>query len=235
MNKKLVCNQKMFLTYDDANLLKDELSLIDKSKVDLVICPSFLNFDIFKEYDLGSQDLFYENKGPFTGEISAYDLSLRGIKYSIIGHAEREKYDTEKTINKKIKAALINSITPIICVGESKIDKELRKTAQVIRKQIISYLKDISLTSYQEVWIAYEPKFLIGGTKVLSKEEIEDVMLYIKKVLESINITNYKLLYGASINSKNINDINSDLVDGYLLGASCIDINELKDIIKCIK
>ena len=86
-----------------------------------------------------------------------------------------------------------------------------------------------------EVIIAYEPTYLIGWENTLSKEEIEDVMLYIKKILNNLGIINYRLLYGGSIHSNNIKKIKSDNFDGYLLGAASVDIDELNYIVKCIK
>lgn len=235
MNKILVCNQKMFLTYDEAVILNKELEKLNLDNINFIVCPSYLNFNLFLSFKLGSQDAFYEDKGAFTGEISAYDLSLRGIKYSLVGHSDRKKYDDEKTINLKVKALLRNSITPIICIGETKEEKELHKTLEVLRRQIKYYLKDIKLDNYEEIYIAYEPRYLIGGKNSLSKNEILDTLKYIKKTLDNLGVNNYKLLYGGAINSNNIKELNDKDIDGFLLGASSVDINELKEIIKCIK
>lgn len=235
MKKILVCNQKMYLTYDEAKELKEGLNNLDVKNIELILCPSYLNFDVFKNYTLGAQNGFYENKGAYTGEISMYDLSLRGIKYVLIGHSERRKYDTLEEINLKVKSSLINSVTPILCVGETKEEKEMMKTASVLRKQITTALKDVSLDNYQEIYIAYEPRYLIGGKKAMKKEEIVDVFKYLKSVLRELGITKYKLLYGGAVNVSCINEINNEYIDGFLLGASSSNIEELKNIIKCIK
>lgn len=235
MKKTLVCNQKMYLTYDEAVLIEKEMKVLDDKDINLIICPSYLNFNIFKDYELCSQDAFYEDKGAYTGCISAFDLSLRGIKYSLVGHSERRLYDTDEVINLKVKALLKNMITPILCIGETKNDRELRKTSQVLKKQLEKAFKDIKLEDDMKVIIAYEPRYLIGGKNTLLKEEIEDIMVYIKKVLDNMGINNYKLLYGGSVHDKNIESIKSDNFDGYLLGAASIDINEIVNIIKCIK
>lgn len=235
MKKILVCNQKMYLTYDEAINLKEHMEEIDMQNIDLIICPSYLNFDVFKDYDLGAQNCFYENKGAFTGEISSYDLSLRGIKYVLVGHSERRKYDTLDDINLKIKSILRNSMIPILCVGEEKIDKELMKTGSVIKKQLTTALKDVYLENDQQIIIAYEPRYLIGGKNTLNKDNIIDTFKYIRKIMNQLEIENYSLLYGGSVHSENFKDINSDDIDGFLLGASSVDIQELKNIIKCIK
>ncbi len=235
MNKLVVCNQKMFLTYDEASMLKKQMDEVDFFSVNLIVCPSILNLDIFKNYTIGSQDCFYEDKGAYTGEVSAYDLSFKNVKYVIIGHSDRRKYDNDKEINLKVKAALRNGITPILCIGETKIDKELIRTSEVLKKQLYKALEGILLDSNEKIIIAYEPVWAIGGEKTVSKEVIEDTFKYIEKLLKEKNIYNYKLIYGGSITSKNIKNILSDKIDGYLLGLSSVNIDELKKIIKCIK
>lgn len=233
--KTIICNHKMYLTYDEAKRLKEEMSLIDLSNIELILCPSYLNFNIFKDYKLGSQDSFYIDKGPYTAEVSSYDLSLRGIKYSLVGHKDRRKYDDDKVINLKIKSLLKNSMTPILCIGESKLDKELMRTPEVLKKQLEKALNGIYLEEYQTIYIAYEPSYLIGLDNALSVDKIIDTLDYIKKIVDFIGIKNYKLLYGGAVNSSNIKELLNDKIDGYLLGKSSVDINELEKIIKCIK
>ena len=216
-------------------MLKKQMDEVDFSSVNLIVCPSILNLDIFKNYTIGSQDCFYEDKGAYTGEVSAYDLSFKNVKYVIIGHSDRRKYDNDKEINLKVKAALRNGITPILCIGETKIDKELIRTSEVLKKQLYKALEGILLDSNEKIIIAYEPVWAIGGEKTVSKEVIEDTFKYIEKLLKEKNIYNYKLIYGGSITSKNIKNILSDKIDGYLLGLSSVNIDELKKIIKCIK
>ena len=235
MKKILVCNHKMYLTYDEAVILNSEMENLDISDLDLIVCPSYLNFNVFSGFNLGAQDAFYEDKGAFTSRISAYDLSLRGIKYSLIGHSEVREEQKDSEFNLKIKSLLKNSMIPILCVGESKFEKELMKTSVVLNNQLTKALKDVQFDKCQTIYIAYEPRYLINGKNSLNKKEILDVFEYIKKILKDLNITNYKLLYGGSVNSLNIKNLISDDIDGFLLGATSIDINELKEIIKCIK
>lgn len=225
----------MYLTKDEATLLRSQMDTLNTSNIQLIVCPSYLNFDTFLGYDLGAQDAFYEDKGAYTGSISAYDLSLRGIKYSLVGHSEKRICDDDKIINLKLKSILKNSMTPILCVGETKLDRELRRTSEVIKKQIKIALDEVQLDDTQTLYIAYEPRYLIGKKTPLSKEEIIDVINYIKKIVEYMGIKNYKLLYGGSITSSNIKQVMSDELDGYLLGASSSSFYELKEIINCIK
>ncbi len=232
MKKILVCNQKMFLTHDEALELKKKMDEIDFSNVDLIVCPSYLNFDVFKDYKLGAQNCFYENKGAYTGEISAYDLMLLNVRYCIVGHSERRNIDTNEAINLKVKALINNMMTPIICIGETKMDKDLRRESEVIKKQLYSAIDGVL---NDEIIIAYEPSWAIGNGNNLTKQEIEDSIKYIRKLLDQKNITNYKLLYGGSVNKSNIENILTDVVDGYLIGNSSVDSKQLDYISKCIK
>lgn len=233
MKKIVVCNHKMFLTYDEAISFEKKLRNIDVSNVEFIICPSLINLNIFNNYNLGSQDAFYIDKGSYTSFVSSYMLSLMGVNYSILGHFERRIYDNDKIINKKVKSAIKNSIVPILCVGESIYDKELRKSCDVIKKQISIGLKDINSNDY--ILIAYEPGYAIGSNNSLNKKDILDTFKYIRKILKDNNINNYKLLYGGSINKDNIKNILSDEIDGYLIGKSSTNIDELENIIKSIK
>ena len=235
MNKILICNQKMFLTYDEAIILNKKIKEIDIGDLDVILCPSYLNLNLFPSFEVGAQDAFYEDKGAYTAEVSAYDLSLRGVKYSLVGHSERKKCDDYNIINLKVKAILRNSMIPILCIGETKEEKELHKSLEVLRKQLKYYLKDIKLEDYEKIYVAYEPRYIIGGKNSLSKEEILDTLKYIKKNLENMGIYNYSLLYGGAVNSKNINELYSEEIDGFLLGSASVDVSELEKIIKCIK
>ncbi len=235
MKKLVICNQKMFLSYDETKILKDQMDDIDFSNVDLVVCPNFLNMDVFSGYNLGAQDCHYEERGAYTGSVSPYDLKLRGVSYCLTGHSERRCYDSNKDINLKVKAILRNMMTPVICIGETKIDRELMRISEVLKKELTSAVSGIKLDSADEIVIAYEPVWAIGGDKALKKEEIEDTFKYIRKILEENNITNYKLIYGGSITPSNIKSILSDNIDGYLLGSSSASFDELSSIIKCIK
>lgn len=235
MKKILVCNQKMFLTHDEAMILKNKMDDIDFRNIELIVCPSYLNFDCFDDYKLGAQDAFYEDKGAYTSFVSAYDLSLRGVKYSLVGHSERRNIDTESDINLKIKALLRNSMTPILCVGETENEKKLRKTPEVIKRQLTTALKGIDVDNIQEIYIAYEPRYLIGGSYNMYLSDIEDALKYIKKIVDSLGISNYRLLYGGAINSKNVSEIISNNIDGFIIGNASLDYEELDKIVKCIK
>lgn len=231
MNKIIVCNHKMFLSRKDCLELKKNLDNLDINEIDLIICPNYLNFDIFSGYQLGAQDAFYAQDGAYTSKISASNLSEIGIKYSIVGHSYMRRFDTDDIVNLKVKAILDNNMIPILCIGEE--DENRKSWESTISKQLKDGLKGIDKNS--KVIIAYEPIWTIGTGKIIDSSGLEESVNYIKKLLSELEINNYKILYGGSVTSSNISEISSNLVDGYLLGKSSASVNELLNIIKCIK
>ena len=231
MNKLIVCNHKMFLTYDEALNLKNNIDNLNITG-SVIICPNILYLNLFKEYNLGVQDCHSEITGAYTSMVSPYHLSLIGIKYSIVGHSDiRDIYD-DNAINKKLKAVLNNSMTPILCIGETQYDRQLNKTIVVLKKQLTTALSNVDLELGQELIVAYEPRWIINSNLQMLKEDIIDVFKYIKKILEELGISNYKILYGGNINKDNIKLIDNNIIDGYLLGHSSVDISELSEILK---
>ena len=231
MNKLIVCNHKMFLTYDEALNLKNNIDNLNITG-SVIICPNILYLNLFKEYNLGVQDCHSEITGAYTSMVSPYHLSLIGIKYSIVGHSDiRDIYD-DNAINKKLKAVLNNSMTPILCIGETQYDRQLNKTIVVLKKQLTTALSNVDLELGQELIVAYEPRWIINSNLQMPKEDIIDVFKYIKKILEELGISNYKILYGGNINKDNIKLIDNNIIDGYLLGHSSVDISELSEILK---
>ena len=231
MNKIIVCNHKMFLSRKDCLELKKNLDNLDINEIDLIICPNYLNFDIFSGYQLGAQDAFYAQDGAYTSKISASNLSEIGIKYSIVGHSYMRKFDTDDIVNLKVKSILDNNMIPILCIGEE--DENRKSWESTISKQLKDGLKGIDKNS--KVIIAYKPIWTICISKIINYSVLEESVNYIKKLLSELEINNYKILYGGSVTSSNISEISSNLVDGYLLGKSSASVNELLNIIKCIK
>lgn len=231
MNKLIVCNHKMFLTYDEALNLKNNIDNLNITG-SVIICPNILYLNLFKEYNLGVQDCHSEITGAYTSMVSPYHLSLMGIKYSIVGHSDiRDIYD-DNAINKKLKAVLNNSMTPILCIGETQYERQLNKTIVALKKQLTTALSNVDLELGQELIVAYEPRWIINSNLQMTKEDIIDVFKYIKKILEELGISNYKILYGGNINKDNIKLIDNNIIDGYLLGHSSVDISELTEILK---
>ena len=216
------------------NFLKNEfdeyinrLNSINTSH-NLVLCPSsiYLNNINLKKISLGSQDVSINELGQFTGDISSSQLESINVKYCIVGHSERRKNhnETNELINKKIIKLLAHNITPILCVGEEKDENRNIK----IKTEITEALKNVD--NYERVIIAYEPIWSIGSGNIPNSSEVNEAVSLIKEILP-----NNKTIYGGSINSNNITDINKNCnIDGYLLGKASLDPEELNKFLKVI-
>ena len=225
LNNKSNLDKQEFIGY------QNELKRIESSH-QLVICPSqvYLNSIDLPNFDLGSQNVSSYHQGAYTGEIYAHQLKSLNVKYCLVGHSERRKYqrETNKDINEKIKRLLEEEITPILCVGETKEQKDSKKTKSVLLSELNECLSGIN---NNDIIIAYEPVWAIGTGITPTKEEVEDVLKEIKKVYQK-----NKLIYGGSLNQENIAEFKtSDLIDGYLLGGLSLKLQELKDFISKIE
>lgn len=225
LNNKSNLDKKEFMEY------QNELKKIESSH-QLVICPSqiYLNSIDLPTFDLGSQNVSSYHQGAYTGEIYAHQLKSLDVKYCLVGHSERRKYqrETNKDINEKIKRLLEEEITPILCIGETKEQKDSKRTKSVLLSELNECLSGIN---NNDIIIAYEPIWAIGTGITPTKDEVEDVFKEIKKVY-----LKNKLIYGGSLNQENIVEFKtSDLIDGYLLGGLSLKPQELKDFISKIE
>ena len=227
----VVLNNKCNLLIDEFIKYQAGLNTLE-SKHELVLCPSNIYLSRFNlnNFKLGSQNVGSNYEGAFTGEVSASQLNALNVKYSIVGHSERRKYQKESNeeINKKIGMLLDNEITPILCVGENKNEKEANMTTVKIMTEIKDAFKDIEDTS--KIIIAYEPIWAIGTGNTPNREEIDNVLRKIKE-----DYPENLLLYGGSLSAENIEEINkSTYIDGYLLGGLSLKVEELRKFLKII-
>lgn len=238
INKYIIANLKMNMTASEIN---DYLKIINQKIFlsNVIICPSnvFIPYFLNHSYDVGIQNVFYENKGPFTGEVSPMQAQSLGVRYAIIGHSDRRAMgEDNEIICKKIKKALENKIRVIFCIGETLEQREMLKTDRVLKQQILSGLRGINEKQLQKILIAYEPVWAVGTNTLPKKKEIRDCIEYIKNVFKLNFKTIPFILYGGSINERNINALNKlDNVDGFLIGASSCDANSLIKIIEVIE
>lgn len=191
----------------------------------LILCPTYLNIPLVDGVLLGSQNVSKENNGAFTGEISAKQLKSYGVKYSIVGHSERREYqkETNEDIKEKIIKLQENDIIPILCIGESKIERE-NGTYKEVLKEELSILNDLSKDN---IIVAYEPIWSIGTGIIPTNSEIEEVFTLIKSILP-----NNKVLYGGSANNDNIDTLKEiNLIDGYLLGGLSLKPDKLQEFL----
>ena len=202
----------------DKESFKKYLKEINKISTihELILCPSniYLNEVKLKRKFLGAQNVSKNSNGSYTGEVSAKQLKSINVDYCIVGHSERRinNYETNEDINLKIKELLKYNITPILCIGEAKEERAKGDTSKVLRNEIVKSLKGID--KKEKVIIAYEPLWSIGTNEVLQPEEIENVIIDIKKILPK-----NRILYGGSVTEENVERLNEvNLIDGYLIG-----------------
>jgi len=243
MKKIIIANWKMNKTAEEAVGFARKLKRKIKSKADVVICPGFTALHaVSKELKnskikLGAQNMFYEEKGAFTGEISP--KMVKGlVEYVILGHSERRAYfnESDKDINKKIKTALKNKIGPILCVGETLKQRRGGKTKIIVKKQLEKCLEGLKKEEFLKIIIAYEPIWAIGTGLNATPEQAEKVHAFIRTFLckktGKKNSKNIRIIYGGSANPKNIKALVSmHDIDGALVGGASLDVNLFAKVI----
>jgi len=216
--------------------------------VDIVVCPPFTSLWVVKEIingtniHLGSQNLYQEEKGAFTGEISPLMLKDVGCEYVILGHSERRKYfkETSNEVAKKAKAALKHNLVPIVCVGENLNERESGKYKEIIKEEIKALFGEIDSTLAARIVIAYEPVWAIGTGKSSSPEDAESVIKFIRELFLSQYGNNVaekiRILYGGSVNANNIAEFMEKAdIDGALVGGASLLALSFSQIIKTAK
>lgn len=231
--KLIVGNFKMNLLKEDIN---NYLNVIkDKELSNVVFCPSNIYLTSFIESNLntGSQDIGFMENGAYTGDISASQLKSIGVKYTLIGHSERRKYYHDSNyVNEKIICAINNDITPILCIGETKEERDNNLTNVRLKEEIDKAFNNNNLSN---IIIAYEPLWSIGTGLIPTNNEIYETISYIKEYVKSQYNFDVKVLYGGSVNNNNILDLESvNNIDGYLVGGCSLDTNKFLDLINKI-
>ncbi|MCX5849280.1 MAG: triose-phosphate isomerase [Deltaproteobacteria bacterium] len=187
---------------------------------------------------LAAQNMYYEDKGAFTGEISPVMLKDIGCSYVIIGHSERRKYfhEQDNDVNLKVKKALTVGLTPIMCVGETDEEREKGVTQDVVDKQVRQGLS--SVDKIDDVVIAYEPVWAIGTGKVATPAQAQDVHAFIRGILKDLygsTANDIRILYGGSVTKDNIGDlIAMEDIDGALVGGASLKADGFLGIIENI-
>jgi len=184
---------------------------------------------------IGAQDISMFDKGAYTGEVSAKMIVDTGAKYVIVGHSERRQYhnETNEIVAKKAAIALANGLTPIICVGETMAEKEAGQTMQIIESGV---RESIPTAVSGGIIIAYEPRWAIGAGLTPTSDEIAQAHNLIAETLESIGLTDTPVLYGASVNGDNANEIMSiPNVGGVLVGGASLKPDAFVPIITSVE
>ena len=227
------------------NFIQELTPLVKDTKNDVVLCVPYI--DLFysllhvqgTNIKIGAQNMHWEEKGAYTGEVSASMLKSIGVEYVIIGHSERRQYfnETDETVNKKIKSALAHGLKPIVCVGETLEQREAGETEKIVTNQIAKAFEGIASEDLEKIIVAYEPIWAIGTGKTATKEDANNTIMQIRKKLAEIYGQNEAegviIQYGGSVKSSNAKELfeMSD-IDGGLVGGASLKAEEFSKIVK---
>ena len=249
MKPLIVANWKM-----NPQTLKQAKGLFDLIKkgvkdikaAEVVICPPFVYLSVLNNSSLkiGSQDCFWEEKGPYTGEISPAMLKDLGCQYVIVGHSERRKYykETDEMTNKKLKSVLESGLIPILCIGETEEEREKGKIEEILKKQLSGALKNLSDSQIKGLIIAYEPVWAISKgdpykSKYCDAEEAQKIKLVIRKFISELYNSSFsktiRIIFGGSANSENAAVyIRNAGFEGLLVGGASLKAEEFIKLVK---
>ena len=247
MRKPIIAgNWKLFKTTGEAEAFAKELcgKVGHAGDREIVICPAFTVLQQVNKIirgtnvKLGAQDMYWEDTGAFTGEISAVMLKDCGCEFVIIGHSERRQFfsETDRSVNIKTKKAVASGIVPIMCVGETLKQREEGVTFKVVESQVTEGLSGISAQDMLKTVIAYEPVWAIGTGKTATPQQAEEVHAFIRKILSDVSgketAEQLRILYGGSIKPENISDImRCANIDGGLVGGASLKVDSFLSII----
>ena len=251
MRKKVIAgNWKM------NNDLHGTVSLISDLKKELngknveaevIICPPFTSLEtastLLKDstIKLGAQNMYFEESGAFTGEVSVSMLKSAGCEYVILGHSERRTIfcESDQVINKKIKTAIKFGLKPIFCIGETLEEREKGITFKVVETQVQNGLKDLSESDLLNLIIAYEPVWAIGTGRNATPQQAQEVHQFIRGLISKLYSSNFArqlvIQYGGSVKADNAKELLSQLdIDGALVGGACLKADSFAKIINAV-
>ncbi len=229
MKKLIVANWKM-----NPSSLKEAEDIFNKIKegagntAEVVICPPTIYLPILKGFPLGAQNIHFEEKGAFTGEISANMVKDAGIAYVLIGHSERRTLfgETDEVVNKKVKKALEAGLNVIFCIGEIAAERDAGQKQEVLKRQIAKGLAGVDYTEH--LVIAYEPVWAIGTGNSCGVEETKESIDFIRTRVKDVRV-----LYGGSVKGDNAKEYLADAqADGLLVGGASLKPDEFMQIIQ---
>ena len=246
MRKKIIAgNWKMNKLPNEAIAFIEELApQVKSAENEVVLCVPYT--DLFyalltaqgTNIKIGAQNMHYEEKGAYTGEVSAEMLKCIGVEYVIIGHSERRQYfaEIDETVNKKVKRALDTGLKPIMCVGENLEQRENGETRTIVTIQTKLGLEGLSAEQLKNVIIAYEPIWAIGTGKTATKEDANETIKWIREEIEKIygkDVADCVIIqYGGSVKSSNAKELfNMSDIDGGLVGGASLKPDEFAKIV----
>ncbi len=247
MRKPIIAgNWKMNNTPSQAiELINAIKPLVADAKCDVVVCPTFVCLDAASKalagsnVKLGAQNVHFEEKGAFTGEISTAMLKELNVDYVVIGHSERRQYfgETDEVVAKRALAAINAQITPIICVGETLNERQGGTTFDVVKKQTVAALELMNSQQVSKSVIAYEPVWAIGTGLTATKEQAEEVISFIRATVsekfDEQTAENIRIQYGGSMNAKNAAELMAmPNIDGGLIGGASLKAPDFAAIVE---
>ncbi|MBR0171156.1 MAG: triose-phosphate isomerase [Lachnospiraceae bacterium] len=237
MRRKIVAgNWKMNMTPNEAVKLIDTLKpLVKSDDVDVVFCVPAIDIIPAVEavkgtnIEIGAENMYFEDKGAYTGEIAPDMLVEAGVKYVIIGHSERREYfaETNETVNKKVLKAFEKGLTPIVCCGETLIQREQGITIDFIRQQIKVAFLNVTAEQAKKAVIAYEPIWAIGTGKTATSDQAQEVCgairALIREIYDDATAESIRVQYGGSVNAGNAAELFAKPdIDGGLVGGASL-------------
>ncbi len=213
--------------------------------VTVAVCPPFVHLhSVTKTLSashiaVGAQDAYFEPDGAFTGEISVYMLKDIGCTYVLCGHSERRHVigETDELINKKVCAAIVGGLLPILCVGELLSERDAGQTEQVLARQLKKGLAGLSAEKFSAVTVAYEPVWAIGTGRTATQQQAQEAHFFLRKLIAQMYdphlAEEIRILYGGSVKPDNAKNLMSqDDVDGLLVGGASLNANDFLAIIQ---
>lgn len=245
----IVANWKMNKIKEETNeYIKELLPLLENyQKVEILICPPFTSLEkaaqglASSSIKLGAQNVFWEVKGSFTGEISAEMLVDLGCEYVLLGHSERRNIlgESDVVINKKLLATINDSLIPLLCVGETLQERNNKLARDVVKKQLHEALQHASIDQLEKstLVIAYEPVWAIGTGVNASSDDAEEMIMFIREILADLYHIDFanktRILYGGSVNPDNINNfMEKKNIDGALVGGASLQADTFAKIVR---
>jgi len=239
MKPLMAANWKLNKTKEEIEQFVEEFSVIARyipGDRDVMIAPVSLYIDFLAEklnksmVGIGAQNMYWEEQGAFTGELSPVMIKNSGCSYVIIGHSERRQYfcETNESVNKKVKSALNHDLIPIMCCGETLEQRESGETISFITQQVKEGLADIKIKEPEKLVLAYEPIWAIGTGKTATPQLAQEVHGNIRKILIELfgaDIGNeIRILYGGSVKPNNVHSLmEMDDINGALVGGASLD------------
>lgn len=221
--------------------------LVKKSPegVNILLCPVYTSLHAAAQattqvegLHIGAQNLHFEDKGAYTGEITAEMIKETGANHVIIGHSERRQYynETDETVNKKTHKAIQAGLTPVVCVGELLEERKADRHFEVVKKQVVEGLKGVSKGDATKLVVAYEPVWAIGTGETASPDQAQEIHAFIRKELSSLyderTAAKIQILYGGSMNPGNAEELLSmEDVDGGLIGGASLKPDSFSEIV----